>query len=181
MKKVALRIISALCLIAISVGLFSGCMDKPGGGGTNAPAAADKESGQTGTSAPETGYEPETLPPLTEDEVNELKDAGLREYEGVIRVFDGDKAVGSHRFTRYYGTYSGYAVVYEDGMLQARWSFTVAGKEFRGNHSFQLYACRGGEVITLSEAYNRDLLTEEDIAEIHKLHSGSVGGTDSLS
>ena len=47
-----------------------------------------------------------------------------------------------YKITRHLGTYGGYDVFCEEGMLQVLRSFTVAGKTFRGSHSFEIYVAR---------------------------------------
>lgn len=93
-------------------------------------------------------------------------------------MIEGKRISGGHNFTRHLGNYGGYDVFYEDGMLQALWSITVAGKTFRGRHSFQIYAVGGGEVVTLADAYGRGILTADDVAKIHERFGGFSRGQD---
>ncbi len=93
------------------------------------------------------------------------KDTGARRPSPAIRDRGG-------ALSRTLGTYGGYTVVVEDGMLQALWKITVAGYAFHGNHSFEIYACRGGERMTLREAYERGALSAEDIAAVHDAFGG---------
>ena len=73
--------------------------------------------------------------------------------------------------TRYYGTYTGYVILYTQG-----WDSSGPYKEkvgnflFQDSHGFALYAYKRGEFIPLSNAYDDGLIIDKEVEEIYKLH-----------
>lgn len=188
MKKEMKKIVRAAALVLalmLLVGVLSGCMENTGeGSSTTAPPADDggdvrpvdsdtvngassSEPAGTESGEPETSASEEFT--LSDQEIEELEDAGLRFEKGKIHF---GKQTDTHDFGAYYGTYNGYAILLESGMLQALWKIEVAGFVFHGNTSFEIYACKGDEIFTLKEAYEKGLLTVDDIAAIAERHGG---------
>lgn len=76
-----------------------------------------------------------------------------------------------------YGTFSGCQVELDPGVLCVVTEETVAGYSFKYSSSFVIYAISDddGQVYELSEAYEKGLLTEQDLAEIYRIHREHVG------
>ena len=81
-----------------------------------------------------------------------------------------------------YGNFSGWDVIFEEGQIPAVTTRRVSHYLFRCTSSFTIRAEKDGEVYLLEDAYQNGLLTEDDIAEICRLHREFMeeGGFGSL-
>jgi hypothetical protein len=78
------------------------------------------------------------------------------------------------RITKYYGTYNGcVAVMITSGpAIQASWDIIIADTLFGYADGWEITAWKAGRFYELSEAYERGLLTREDIRSIAYIHHG---------
>lgn len=74
---------------------------------------------------------------------------------------------------RYYGTYHGYVIIFDESQLTAILSETVAGYTFRHSSSFVIRVYRDGTFETLTDAYNAGHLTVTDIAAVSRAHDAA--------
>lgn len=166
---------------SVTPDVTSGTADEPevttGTTATNDPETSADEAGSNEPAAPgdETAAADSDFSPIgeiiiSEEEEAELKRAGFSVIGNQIVPAD-EKIAAAHHFDRYYGTYNGYAVLLEGGMLTALSELKVAGQVFRSNYSFSIYAYKNGELHTISEAYESGLLTADDIAAIAAKHN----------
>lgn len=75
----------------------------------------------------------------------------------------------------YYGEYDGAHVGFINGILnytQAFCSETVGGITFRYSTGQKLLVFSNGELMSLQEAYERDVMTKESLISLHKAYSG---------
>ncbi|MBP5293177.1 MAG: hypothetical protein J6023_03510 [Clostridia bacterium] len=81
-----------------------------------------------------------------------------------------------------YGNFSGWDVIFEEGPMPSVTTRRVSHYLFRCTSSFTIRAEKDGEVYLLEDAYQNGLLTENDIAEICRLHREFMeeGGFGSL-
>lgn len=70
----------------------------------------------------------------------------------------------------YYGTYSGYDIVFEPTMLAVVTTMEIGGVEFTCGSSFVLYAHKDGQFHMLRDIYNQGLITAEEITQIGQAH-----------
>lgn len=111
------------------------------------------------------------LPTVTDgmyDTFNQMKLAFLRQHD----------LVGKHTIQElsvtYYGDYNGAHVGFINGILmytQALTSETVAGVTFRYNSGQKMLVYFEGELMHLGEAYDRGLLTRENLIALHSLYA----------
>ena len=111
------------------------------------------------------------LPTVTDgmyDTFNQMKLAFLRQHD----------LVGKHTIQElsvtYYGDYNGAHVGFINGILmytQALSSETVGGVTFRYNSGQKMLVYFEGELMRLGEAYDRGLLTQEDLVALHSLYT----------
>ena len=81
---------------------------------------------------------------------------------------NGDTPYGSSFIS--YGKWGDTEVLFMPSVLPAVHSITVAGSRFDYSSYFTLYAYRDGELIELSDAYEKGWLNEAQIAEAAKIH-----------
>ena len=111
------------------------------------------------------------LPTVTDglyDTFNQMKLAFLRQNDLV-----GEHTIQELSVT-YYGEYGGAHVGFINGILmytQALTSETVAGVTFRYNSGQKMLVYVDGELMRLGEAYDRGLLTQEDLITLHSLYT----------
>ena len=111
------------------------------------------------------------LPTVTDglyDTFNQMKLAFLRQHDLV-----GEHTIQELSVT-YYGEYNGAHVGFIHGILmytQALSSETVAGVTFRYNSGQKMLVYFDGELMRLGEAYDRGLLTQEDLITLHSLYT----------
>lgn len=70
----------------------------------------------------------------------------------------------------YYGTYNGYDVWATFGMTAMHNEVKIAGMKFGGT-SMGIVAQKDGETMPLKEAYEKGLISQEDIAKIHEYYT----------
>lgn len=70
----------------------------------------------------------------------------------------------------YYGTYSGYDIVFQPTMLAVVTTMEIGGVEFTYGSSFILYAHKDGRFHMLRDVYEQGLITAEEIAQIGQAH-----------
>ena len=73
-------------------------------------------------------------------------------------------------FDRYYGTYNNVSVFFEWSSRFEDWELIVSGKTFTNKHDSAVFVYYDGLFYYLAEAYERELLTHEDIVVIHSHH-----------
>lgn len=72
---------------------------------------------------------------------------------------------------RYYGTYEGYDVVFQQTWQAAVTTKTIAGQAFTHGSSFILYAHKDGNLLMLSDVYEDGLISKESIAAAREYHN----------
>ncbi len=78
-------------------------------------------------------------------------------------------------FSRYYGTYKGMVVwFFSDSNLPAEESITVAGQKMVWGYKFNIYVYVNETVYTITEAYNREFLSDKDVKQIAAVHDQFV-------
>ena len=98
--------------------------------------------------------------------------------EGALKAAAGGQLSAD---TFVYGTFSGCRVWLVPGQLCVVTAKEVGGYEFICGYSFTIWVREGADSIDLnrgyelSEAYENGLLTEQDIAEIYRIHREHVG------
>lgn len=91
-------------------------------------------------------------------------------YGGAGDYDDADTVAGK----QYYGTYNGYVILMDAGMLAAISQVDIGGRVFRwGSMALTLTAYKDGQTQSLEELYESGGITEADldrILEKHKAH-----------
>ena len=72
---------------------------------------------------------------------------------------------------RYYGTYEGYDVVFQQTWQAAVTTKTIAGQAFTHGSSFILYAHKDGNLLMLSDVYEDGLISKESIVAAREYHN----------
>ena len=76
------------------------------------------------------------------------------------------------RGPRYYGTFSGYAIVFEQTNLTVVQTQTIGGQSFTHGYSFVLYAIKDWQLYLLEDVYAQGLISQEDIVQLAQVHRG---------
>lgn len=108
------------------------------------------------------------FPAVSDNTMDQMKLAFLRQHDLV-----GEHTIQELSVT-YYGEYNGAHVGFIHGILmytQALSSETVAGVTFRYNSGQKMLVYFDGELMRLGEAYDRGLLTQEDLITLHSLYT----------
>ena len=71
---------------------------------------------------------------------------------------------------RYYGTYNGYAVLFEEGGLTMMSSIRIGNEVFEHSSSFNLLAFRDGKFQSLKDVYEAGDISDRDIVKISNIH-----------
>lgn len=85
-------------------------------------------------------------------------------WHGSVPTFDSPYG------SRYYGTYSGFDIVFEPTMLTVVTTQVIGGMRFTYGSSFVLYAHKDGRFHELGDICERGLITAEEIAQICEVH-----------
>ena len=72
---------------------------------------------------------------------------------------------------RYYGTVGGCEIISVHSFTEKESSITLGGVDIKNSTPFYVFACRGEEMIPLSEAYEKEWLTAIDVLLISKRNS----------
>lgn len=114
---------------------------------------------------------------LSANKKKEIEEAWLEESYKLTRKYytltwyNEDSMPERTHGARYYGTYSGYDFLYISVVPRHAEVFCdVAGLEFTTSYGGSLYAYRDGEFYSPDEPYENGLMSNEQVAEIHKLH-----------
>lgn len=103
---------------------------------------------------------------------DQLSDSLRREildlYPGKEFPYDDEDTVAGWR---YYGTYNGYAVLMDAGMLAVVTCKEIGGREFKwGSGSLLLKTYKDGQMLDLEEVYGAGGITERDLDKILQKH-----------
>lgn len=75
---------------------------------------------------------------------------------------------------RYYGTFSGYAIVFEPTNLMVEQTQTIGGERFTHTSSFVLYAIKEWRLYLLEDVYAQGLISQENIVQLAQIHRESI-------
>ena len=105
------------------------------------------------------------------DGLQNVENAELLMKQAFLAVYDKNGEYSLRDLTvTFYGTYGEAHVGFINGILTYTQAFTsesVGGVIFRYNTGQKIQVCHNGELMSLTEAYNRGLLTQEDLMTIH--------------
>lgn len=73
---------------------------------------------------------------------------------------------GAENGIRYYGTYAGCQVISTTVSGGEMAEVTVAGKTFGGTEGFVMFVYHNGQLLTLQQAYDQDILQDADVERI---------------
>lgn len=122
-------------------------------------------------------YDPSQWPAKTElDCPAHLTSEKRAELEAVLGFdqYDTDRLWYSKNDSsgvRYYGTYEGYDIVFQQTQLTAVTTKTIAGQAFTHGSSFVLYAHKDGNLLMLSDVYEDGLISKESISFAREYHN----------
>lgn len=111
------------------------------------------------------GSELAEMPEQNPDQAMLRLQASWLMYMGHVPNFD------SQYGDRYYGTYSGYDIVFQPTMLTVMTTKEIAGVKFTYGSSFVLYAHKDGRFYMLEDIYDQGLITAKEIEKIGKAHN----------
>ena len=116
----------------------------------------------------ESGAKEPTVPtPLLPETKAEIEEVWLVEHKNRPISWYWDSFSGG---VRYYGTYNGAVILFEPTMLAAVTTKTIAGCEFSHGSSFVIHAYSDGKLLSLEDAYNANIISADEVAEIAEYH-----------
>lgn len=71
---------------------------------------------------------------------------------------------------RYYGTFSGYDIVFMPTSLMWVETQTIGGESFTHSSSFVIYAVKDWQIYRLEDVYEQGLISQENIAQLAQIH-----------
>ena len=116
------------------------------------------------------GYSYNGLPSISLQLKEEINTALHEQYGKDIKSIRWEDNGYYNANIRYYGTYDGYSILFQEGALPAVESKDIAGYVFEHYMYFSLHAYADGVFIDLKEAYQEGLVDSSDIAVVAKLH-----------
>lgn len=112
--------------------------------------------------------------PLTEEKKREIKTAFYNSdgMNGEFEWYEDESLTGLNPLmrVRYYGEYNGCIVLYRGDMFPEFEYITVAGERMEYERGSKIWVYKDGEFLSLSDAYERGLLTELDVSTIAEYH-----------
>lgn len=162
MKRFFLLALSCLLMAAA----FAGCAEAVP---RNTQAAAQPTVTPTTTPHPSTAVLGVTVEQLTAAKMEEIAAAWLANMghrPGWYTEGNGQPVDG----LRYYGTYNGYDILFERTQLTCVTTKEIGGISFTCPQSFVLYAYSDGVFYDLEEAFDKGLISQENLQEAAKIH-----------
>lgn len=104
---------------------------------------------------------------LTDELKKEIEDAWMLKTE---HPMDWNQE-GSQGF-RYYGTYNGFTILFEGGMLCSFSGYRVGDMNFNHTYSCAMLAYHDGEFLDLNEVYSLGYISDADVQQMKQIHVG---------
>lgn len=160
MKKLILLILAATMLLA-------SC----GGRGENPKQSQNSDSKVTTGTENTTETQKPNIPieealVVPEGELREGIESALKKKDFMLNEIKWAKVTESGKIEdwfRCYGIFNGCAVIFSDGTARVIDIQTVAGYDFANVSAFALYGYKDGTLYDLADAFDKGLITEEEI------------------
>ena len=177
------KIFSLTMVIILLLAAFAGCgsasnVDKETTPSVNAGTnpddlGSDNDDNEEKEDDPTRVFTLDSLEPLSKEKQEEIEAAWKESHDGT--------GILQWRYTgedswflwgdRYYGTFGDSTVIFSPGLLTALQTIKVADQEFVYGRRFNIYVYNNGEFFDITEAYEKKLLTYDDVAELAKYHA----------
>ena len=183
MKNRMKKMISLIMVIILLLAAFAGCGNALNGEQKTTPSVnaganpddlgSDNDDNEEKEDDPTRVFTLDSLEPLSKEKQAEVEAAWKEKNNGTgaLAWCHAGTEIGLLLGDRYYGTFGDSTVIFCGSNLEMLCTIKVADCEFTHGARFNIYVYNNGEFCDITEAYEKKLLSDGNIAELAKYHA----------